>query len=185
MKSYILYEHRNKINGKRYIGITSQSNPNKRWQNGKGYANQPKFYNAIIKYGWDNFEHNIIASNLSEDIVSSLEKIYIKRYNTISNGYNCDKGGTKTCHSQATKQKIANANRNRVITDIMRENMSKGQLGNNNRGKAVKCIETGLVYPSAQKAATAVGLSGHSGIAACCRKAKDYKTAGGYHWEYI
>ena len=185
MKKYILYEHINKINNKKYIGITSQENPKRRWQNGKGYVNQPKFYRAIQKYGWDNFEHNIIAVQLSKDMASFLEKFYIKYYNTITNGYNSDEGGVVTCHSKETRQKIAEANKKRIITKEMKENMSKGQRGNNNRGKTVRCVETGVIYPSAQKAALAIGLSGHSGIAACCRKVKDYKTAGGYHWEYV
>lgn len=39
MKSYVLYCHTNKLNGKKYIGITSQV-PRKRWNNGNGYKNK-------------------------------------------------------------------------------------------------------------------------------------------------
>ena len=51
MKEYIVYIHKNKIDGKEYIGLTSLSPPTKRWQNGKGYKTQIKFYRAIEKYG--------------------------------------------------------------------------------------------------------------------------------------
>ena len=52
---YIVYQHKNKINGKVYIGITMQD-PERRWRHGEGYKSSPHFYAAIQKYGWDNFE---------------------------------------------------------------------------------------------------------------------------------
>lgn len=46
-----VYCHRNKINQKEYIGITSKENPNRRWRNGEGYIKCRKFYFSIQKYG--------------------------------------------------------------------------------------------------------------------------------------
>ena len=64
MNNYTIYMHKNKINGKVYIGITSQI-PTQRWGvNGKNYRSSPHFYSAIQKYGWDNFEHNILLESL-------------------------------------------------------------------------------------------------------------------------
>lgn len=114
-------------------------------------------------------------------MAEKLEIFFIKFYNSIDNGYNVELGGSIHCHSQETKNKIAKANKKRIITKQMHENFSKGQKGNNNRGKAVKCIETGIIYKSASEAARQLGLSGHSAIAGCCNKRKGYKTAGGYH----
>ena len=54
-----IYAHINKMNHKAYIGQTVQ-NPIHRWHNGYGYIHSPKFYTAIKKYGWNNFEHIII-----------------------------------------------------------------------------------------------------------------------------
>ena len=64
---YTVYQHKNKINGKVYIGITMQE-PEKRWGvNGRNYKSSPHFYSAIQKYGWDNFEHNILFTNLTKE----------------------------------------------------------------------------------------------------------------------
>lgn len=57
---------------KYYVGITSR-HPKIRWMNGLGYKTQ-MFYRAIEKYGWDNIEHKIIASNLNQTEAEELEK---------------------------------------------------------------------------------------------------------------
>ena len=92
--TYSIYMHKNKINNKVYIGQTSLDPPEKRWRNGAGYSNQ-MFYKAIKKYGWDNFEHIILCSNLSFQEANTLEKYYINLYksNLSQFGYNCTDGG--------------------------------------------------------------------------------------------
>lgn len=93
MSTYSVYIHTNKINGKRYIGVT-RSKPEKRWANGEGYKNQPHFYSAIQKYGWDNFDHFILEVD-SEELMFQLEKQYIAYYKTTDRryGYNKSLGG--------------------------------------------------------------------------------------------
>lgn len=87
-KDYCVYIHTNKINGKKYVGQTCQE-PEKRWKNGKGYHNNIYFTRAIQKYGWDNFEHEIIKCNLTKEEADDIEKLLIKELNTLNpNGYN-------------------------------------------------------------------------------------------------
>ena len=62
---------------KYYVGITSKT-PEERWRNGFGYYTQSYFYNAIQKYGWDNFQHEIIAENLSGEEAKKFEIKLIK-----------------------------------------------------------------------------------------------------------
>jgi group I intron endonuclease len=79
--------------GKRYIGITCL-NVNRRWQNGYGYKNQT-FYRAINKYGWDNFQHIIIAKGLNKETAEWLEIELIREFDTTNSnkGYNISTGG--------------------------------------------------------------------------------------------
>lgn len=96
MKEYKVYAHINRENGKAYIGITCRD-PYIRWgKNGHGYKDQLKFYNAIQKYGWDRFEHLILLDNLDEEEALELESYYIKKYNSIDNGYNILANGIKS-----------------------------------------------------------------------------------------
>lgn len=92
--TYSVYVH-HFPNGKVYVGITSAS-PEHRWQpNGKGYQSQPKIWNAIQKYGWENIEHEIFASRLTAEEASKTEILLIKLYNSVdkNNGYNVSDGG--------------------------------------------------------------------------------------------
>ena len=86
--SYNVYKHTNLINNKSYIGITSQKCENRWGINGKGYGLQPKFYHAIQKYGWDNFQHEVLYTNLDKDTALQIEANLIQKYDSIENGYN-------------------------------------------------------------------------------------------------
>lgn len=65
MMNYCVYLHTSPTN-KYYVGITKQ-NPLKRWANGRGYCKNKHFYKAILKYGWDNFKHEIVFSGITKD----------------------------------------------------------------------------------------------------------------------
>ena len=63
-----IYKHTSKTTGKVYIGLTKYNNPKHRWQNGNGYKNQGRFGAAIEEEGWNNFDHTIIESNVSNNV---------------------------------------------------------------------------------------------------------------------
>ena len=106
--NYSVYIHTNKTNGKRYVGITSQ-NPEHRWRHGDGYKGCPVFYKAIIKYGWDCFEHEVFASHLTREEAENMERLLIKRLETLStqNGYNVLEGGNAPSLNKETRLKIS------------------------------------------------------------------------------
>lgn len=112
--NYTVYMHKNKINGKVYIGIT-KTKPKYRWNNGKGYNNQ-YFKKAINKYGWNNFEHIILFEKITKEEAEQKEIELIDYYKTTEKkfGYNISRGGMVNngvpCKEE-TKQKISRANK--------------------------------------------------------------------------
>lgn len=136
--NYCVYMH-TAPNGKVYIGVTSKK-PEKRFNGGLGYQKQPLFYNAIRKYGWENFEHVILAEGLSAEEASQKEIGLILCYNSNDRkyGYNRSIGGEYGATgvkyteeqrvarskrlagrtlSEETKAKIGNANRKYVMSE--------------------------------------------------------------------
>lgn len=115
--NYTVYMHKNKINGKVYIGITSQK-PQNRWgSNGSKYKKGLRFYNAIQKYTWENFEHIILFEKLSKDKAEQKEIELIKQYksNNANYGYNIANGGnSKGKQSEETKRKISSKNKGKT-----------------------------------------------------------------------
>ena len=89
--SYI-YKIVNKINGKIYIGQTSLT-PELRFNKHKRcYKSDscPKLYNAMRKYGKNNFYVETICETLKPN---DDEKYWIEYYNSIEKGYNVSTGG--------------------------------------------------------------------------------------------
>ena len=92
-----IYIITNKINNKKYVGQTI--NPKKRWSAHKyegihyNYTNIA-LYNAMKKYGVENFEFKVIESNIDINEINDRETFWIKKINTYKpNGYNLTFGG--------------------------------------------------------------------------------------------
>jgi group I intron endonuclease len=98
-RTFIVYCHTNKINSKKYIGITCQD-PEVRWgYRGNCYKqSQPYFAAAIKKYGWENFTHEILFEGLTAQEAHVKEIELIAYYHTYIGdpecwGYNLTRGG--------------------------------------------------------------------------------------------
>ena len=106
--NYCVYKHTTP-SGKVYIGLTGK-NPEKRWLNGRGYARNEHFWNAIKKYGWDEIKHEILASDLTKAEATELEKFYIAIYKSHKPkfGYNLTEGGeTGIKHTEESRRKLS------------------------------------------------------------------------------
>lgn len=92
-KLYSVYRHISP-SGKVYVGITCVP-PNQRWRGGHGYihSHQYLFANAIHKYGWDNFTHEILLEGRSKGEAVYAEKYLIKWYKMHGLSYNITDGG--------------------------------------------------------------------------------------------
>ena len=106
-RNYTIYMHICP-NGKKYVGMTSQKPPTKRFQNGKGYKNCILFNEAILEYKWINIEHKILFNNLTKEEAENKEIELIKKYKTqnYKYGYNIQEGGCCHKHEDSTKRKI-------------------------------------------------------------------------------
>ena len=108
---YIVYCHTNKINGKRYVGITRQK-PERRWSNGHGYENNIHFANAIKKYGWEEFSHEILFTGLNKKDAQEKEIELIAKWDLTNSekGYNVAPGGNLLpALSEDSKKKISDS----------------------------------------------------------------------------
>ena len=129
-KVYCVYRHINKINGKQYVGQTCQK-PEKRWANGKHYETSTYFNNAIKKYGWDNFEYEVIAFNLTLNEANCLEEQLISELDLMNpgKGYNLRSGGENNFLSEETKRKISESSKNKIVSEETRQRMHDSQVG--------------------------------------------------------
>lgn len=200
LNNFTVYMHINKENNKKYIGIT-QRNVEKRWQEGEGYAKQPLFYKAIKKYGWDNFEHKILLSNLTKETAFKMEIQFIKFYksNQREFGYNISSGGgfvwSGLKHSEESKQKMSKTKKlnPKPVSEERRRKLSKKHSGKNNPmyGKSganspvsrrIICLDNLNIYDCIAEAGRKLGIN-ISHISAVCKN-KLNKT-GGYRFMYI
>lgn len=107
--SYLIYKYTNKINSLEYVGQTCDSLECRAGTNGHRYKGCPKFYNAILKYKWENFTVQILEETQSKEFADWLEDSYIDLFDTINNGYNLREGGANGRASEETKKKMSKA----------------------------------------------------------------------------
>lgn len=104
---FTIYCYTNKINGKKYIGITSRSI--KERENSHIYETREirsknfPFKRALIKYGIENFNLEILEEVKTKEEACQKEIFYIKKHKTYykfsnSNGYNATIGGEFLSH---------------------------------------------------------------------------------------
>ena len=149
-KGYIYRHWIVKENGeeKSYIGKTILK-PQQRWGNGNGYKPKPgdeptHFYNAIKKYGWDNFNHEIIGiveSDTKKQLALDLdewEKYYIWKYDSFYNGYNSTTGGSNGMVVSDETRRKQSETRRKVLSDpnhYLHSNEFKTKMSEVTKGK--------------------------------------------------
>lgn len=114
MNNNTVYKYTNMINNKVYIGRTSQGLKSRAGKNGKGYKDCRRFWNAICKYGWENFKLEILASDLSFEESVEAEKKYIELTKSYDDnyGYNILKQEPgEGSLSEETKKKISKSHK--------------------------------------------------------------------------
>ena len=121
-----IYMFKNKLNNKCYIGKTF--NIKRRYKEHISGRVKSNLYNAIVKYGIDNFEFTTLDIIEKDDITelnNELNLLEIKRiaeYNSYNNGYNSTLGGEGTVGAE--------------LSDETKENIRIAKLGDKNPCKS-------------------------------------------------
>ena len=178
---YSVYVHTSP-NGKRYVGITSQT-PEKRWIKGKGYRENKHFTAAIYKYGWDNIRHDIIAEELTKETACKIEKALIAEYrsNDPRFGYNNSIGGENPSEGhkadEAERKHRSETHKGVKMSERGKQNISNAKKGKPN-GKTGKFGADGtravMVYQIDPKTQQIIAL--YFGYAEMTRKTGYAKT---------
>lgn len=200
-----IYVHINKQNNKRYVGITSQK-VEYRWNYGEGYKNNPHFYAAIHKYGWDGFEHVILFDHLTEQGAKSKEIELIAKWKTQDDryGYNVSAGveganGYKP--SEEVRRKLSESRTGLKRTEDTKRRISENSVFRcpSRRDEVIRKISESKFKPvtatsldgsftqtflSITHAVEVLGLSNAQRvhISSCCKGQR--KSTGGYRWRY-
>lgn len=115
----LIYKITNLVNGKIYIGQTIKTLEKRKKQHLSKYNNCPALKNALVKYGYNNFNWEILENAFSILELNTLEEFYINKFDCLApKGYNLKQGGHNKALSQITKDKISNAqlgNRNHMF----------------------------------------------------------------------
>lgn len=206
---FLVYKHTLKQDGRVYIGQTNSTLERRSRSDGSGYKHCPKFYHAIQKYGWNAFEHEIIADKLTLEEANDLEDKLILQYDSINNGFNINRGGKNHIwteeqrqqmslrnigeknpnygkpRSEETKRKIGEANKIAQLGSKHSESTKLKMSASHKQYIPILCVETGIIYNCPSDAAIGIGkkpsAAGH--ITEVCKSKR--KSAYGYTWRYL
>lgn len=129
-----IYSILNKVNGKLYVGQTT--NLHQRWIQHKhrlrnNYHFNPHLQSAWNKYGEDAFEYNPLEHCTKKEL-GNCEDWWIEYFDATNRekGYNLRKGGNEHFEvSDETKEKLRIANLGKTMSEETRQKLRKANLG--------------------------------------------------------
>lgn len=201
-----IYQIKNKINGKSYIGKTEYG-VERRWKEHIRASQQTKnnhraLYRAMNKYGIDNFEHYLLKET---DTPNEDEIFYIQKFDTYHNGYNETLGGDGASYLELPEMEICKyylENKSLKLTiqhfgyDVLTIKkvlykyniplLNASEIARLARSQAVaqidpKTDEIVCIFASIAEAEKATGNGKHIGSVCMGKRA----TTKGYKWKYV
>ncbi len=160
----IIYKTICLVNGKIYIGKTIKSLRKRKNQHERHSLNSKLnyyFYRALRKYGWDNFEWEIIDTVDNEQELNLLEQLYIEEYRRKGQVYNLNDGrggisGFK--FSEESKRKMSEARKGRIPWNKGR----KGHKHTEEARKKMSAAQKGRIFTVEHKRKLSEAKKGHN-----------------------
>lgn len=162
--------------------------------------NQKALFNAIKKYGWENFKKEILET-IKEELVENLKKVldeleieYISKYDCINFGYNICVGGNqhrlgvKETEEQCQRKRDSWTNERRKISSEKFKGISNPRYGSTTKtySKAINQYDKQGIYiktwESAASAEREIGCKAANISKVCLGKCL---TAGGFIWRFF
>ena len=205
-----IYKATSKTTGKVYIGQSSQTlqeRINQHNSHAFNYQYNYHFHNAIRKYGKNDFDYEIIESDIKDhNILNKREKYWIEYYNSYYNGYNSTLGGdgrqtrddeliTKLFNEGKTTQQICDItgySRGTIYKSYKINNLTKENIERKNKNNKIRCSRLVEQYDlngnflKLWESATECGkfFGNQSLISAVCRQEENTLSAYGYLFKY-
>ena len=152
----LIYKITNTVNGKIYVGQTIRTLEERKWQhiNTAKHGHKNHLYNAMQKYGIENFKFEKICDVDNIEDLNILERYYIAKYNCIEDGYNMVDGGNNNVmflddvkrkhaermRSKETRSKISQSmkqyRKENPFTEEHKRKLSESAMGNHNFGNS-------------------------------------------------
>lgn len=154
-RKHFVYRHISP-SGKVYVG--QAVNIQRRWgYKGEQYLHKKKdgtyvqaaFARAILKYGWENFTHEVLLEEVSKNEANYAEKYLIKWYKLHDISYNITDGGEGTC---GLHQVISEERRKKIIEFMRTNHPMKGKHHTPEAMAKIIAANRNRVYTEEQKA---------------------------------
>ena len=88
-------------------------------------------------------------------------------------------------HNKPQVMHVDRNKKNNCVNNLKWATAKEAQSGlKRHNARCVKCVELGIVFDSISEAARMTSANACV-IHRCCAGRKGYRTAGGYHWEYV
>ena len=174
----IVYRVTNRLNGDAYIGVTGRSAKRRWWEHRRNARRgEPgRLCDSIRKWGEDAFTMEVVARFSSNVEAWAAEVRLIADEEPVLNMARGGHGNARPA-SPKTKAKLAEAARGKAFNGY-------AHLGPIATAKAVRCVDDGIVYPSAAAAARAYGARANC-VSMVCAKVKYRHSAAGRRFEYV
>lgn len=206
-----IYKATSKTSGKVYIGQSCQSLEKRMSQHlhraMSNYDPTNHFHNAIRKYGFPDFEFEVIEDNIVDsDTLDERERYWIEYYNSYYDGYNSTFGGESGLRRDdkiiealfhegyTTKEicEITGYNRGTIYDSYKTLNLTEANLERKNENIRDRCSEKVEQYTldgeyiRTFSSATEAGekLGNQSAISSVCRREESALSAYGYLFKY-